>query len=270
MLAQVRYAAAVVLVLALASPGFSWNNGPSGNANTNLASECASPPYATHDWIADHALAQLPQEERAWLEPFKLVYLLGTEAPDFDGIPAAACQTPHAGYDDRNQGHSVEWASDGSHMVKDRAAQRAQEEYNKAAIAFRQGNRRAAAFYLGAMAHYVGDVSQYGHSIPNEVHHSDYESFVASRTGSFNADHFETFITAKPRARRSAYTAVKRISLVTARGEGQILPASQMDSLWPMKGQAYLDSIGHSLNLGVNELADVLHTFFLNVVTEDS
>jgi len=33
---------------------------------------------------------------------------------------------------------------------------------------------------------------------------------------------------------------------------------------------SYLDSIGHSLNLGVNELSDVLHTFFLNVVTEDS
>jgi hypothetical protein len=60
-------------------------------------------------------------------------------------------------------------------MVKDRAAQRAQEEYNKAAIAYRQGNSRAAAFHLGAMAHYIGDVSQYGHSVPNETHHSDYE-----------------------------------------------------------------------------------------------
>jgi hypothetical protein len=30
-----------------------------------------------------------------------------------------------------------------------------------------------------------------------------------------------------------------------------------------------VDRIGHSLNLGVNELADVLHTFFLNVVSED-
>ncbi len=33
--------------------------------------------------------------------------------------------------------------------------------------------------------------------------------------------------------------------------------------------QMYLDSVGHSLNLGVNELADVLHTFYLNVVSED-
>jgi hypothetical protein len=180
MLTRVRYAAALVLVLALATPGLSWNNGPAGNANTNLAAECPSPPYATHDWIADRARAQLPPAEREWLDPFKAVYLLGTEAPEFNGIPAAVCQTPHAGYDDRVRGHSVEWASDFSCLVKDRAAQRAQEEYNKAALAFRQGNPRAAAFYLGAMAHYVGDVRQYGHAIPNEVHHSDYEGFVAS------------------------------------------------------------------------------------------
>jgi len=94
MLTRFRYATAVVL----AAPGLSRNDSQSGNANTNLASECASPPYATHDWIADHALAQLPPAEREWLDPFKSVYLLGTEAPDFNGIPAAACQTPHAGY----------------------------------------------------------------------------------------------------------------------------------------------------------------------------
>ena len=154
-------------------------------------------------------------------------------------------------------------------MVKDRAAKRAQEEYNKAAIAFRQGNPRAAAFYLGAMAHYIGDVSQYGHSIPNETHHGNYEGFVATRTDSFNAGNFESFIVLDSLVRRSAYTAVTRISFATARGKGEILSAAEMDSRWPTKGQAYLDSIGHSLNLGVNELADVLHTFFLNVVSED-
>jgi hypothetical protein len=56
---------------------------------------------------------------------------------------------------------------------------------------------------------------------------------------------------------------------MTARGEGAILPATQMDSLWATKPQSYVDSIGHSLNFGVNELADVLHKFFLDVVSED-
>ena len=44
---------------------FGWNNGQDGNTTTNTVKECSNPPYATHDWIADHALALLPQEERA-------------------------------------------------------------------------------------------------------------------------------------------------------------------------------------------------------------
>jgi zinc dependent phospholipase C len=237
-------------------------------SKTDTAAECDHPPYATHDWIADQALALLPDAEKAWLLTLKSVYLLGTEAPDFNGIPTA-CQTPNHGYDDRNLGHSVEWAANWSKMTKDRAATRAQEEYNKAALAYRQGNPRAAAFYLGAMAHYVGDSSQYGHTIPNEQHHSDYEGWVAQRTASFSGGTFETYIVNEPRVRRSAYVAVKRISLTVARGKAPILSALQMDASWATKPQPYLDSIGHSLNLAVNELADVLHSFFANVVDED-
>ena len=46
-------------------------------------------------------------------------------------------------------------------MEVDRAALRAQEEYDKAGRAFQQGDRQDAALYLGAMTHYVGDVSAY-------------------------------------------------------------------------------------------------------------
>lgn len=161
---------ALAVAVLFAPPGLAWNNGQSGNANTDTAAECNNPPYATHDWVADQALALLPDAEKAWLVPLKSVYLLGTEAPDFKGIPTA-CQTPNRGYDDRSQGHSVEWEANWAKMTKDRAAQRAQEEYNKAALVYRQGSPRAAAFYLGAMAHYIGDVSQYGHTIPNEQQH---------------------------------------------------------------------------------------------------
>jgi Zinc dependent phospholipase C len=245
-----------------------WNNGPPGNTTTDTATECGAPPYSTHDWVADHALALLPEEERAWLMPHHALYLLGTEAPDNRTI-AAACTSPHRGYDDRRLGHSVEWTRSWSRMTNDRAARRAQEEYDKAAVAFRQGNRPAAAFYLGAMAHYIGDVSQYGHAIQGETHHGDYESWVGSQTGGFVAGRFEVYIVSNGLVRRSAYTAVKRISRVTARGEGAILPAVQMDRRFTNKDQAYLDSIGHALNLGVNELADVLHTFYLAVVAEE-
>ena len=52
-------------------------------------------------------------------------------------------------------------------------------------------------------------------------------------------------------------------------GRGRILPAEEMDALYAARPQRYTDSIGASLNLAVNELADVLHTFFLNVVEAD-
>lgn len=95
-------------ILFIATPAFSWTNGQSGNATTNTVAECDSPPYSTHDWIADHALDFLPDNEKAWLLPHKALYLIGTEAPDNSKIHAA-CGGPHRGYNDRGEGHSVQW-----------------------------------------------------------------------------------------------------------------------------------------------------------------
>lgn len=149
-------------------------------------------------------MALLSADEKAWLTPHKTLYLLGTEAPDHRVIPTS-CGAPNIGYNDRGLGHSVEWNAGATTIVNDRAAVRAQEEYGKAVIAFGQGKPAHAAYFLGAMAHYIGDVS----------------------------------------------------------------PAPQMDSLYKTKPPEFMTSVGASLNLGVNELADVLHTFFLNVVSED-
>lgn len=247
--------------------GAAWNNGPSGNAATNQPAECATPPYATHDWIADHAVDLLPYAEKAWLVPHKAMYLLGTEAPDNRTI-STACASPNRGYDDRSRGHSIEWNDVATEMLNDRAAVRAQEEYAKAVLAFQQEEPGHAAYYLGAMAHYIGDVSQYGHSWRDETHHGDYESWTSSRTASFSDGVFESFIQIDSLVRRTSYTAARRISQATFAGRGDILSAQEMDSLYSAKPQEYLESIGASLNLAVNELADVLHTFVLNVVSE--
>ena len=164
----ILFASLIIAIAAL--PAHPWSNGAQGNTLTDVPSECANPPYSTHDWVADHALALLPANEQAWLTPHKRLYLLGTEAPDNSGIPTE-CGAPNTGYNDRGQGHSVEWNSDWSGwaerdgQIQDRAARRAQEEYNKAVAAFDEGNLPAAAFYLGAMSHYLGDVMNYAHSI---------------------------------------------------------------------------------------------------------
>jgi len=127
-----------------------WSNGQQGNATTNLPAECADPPYSTHDWIADHALAMLPLDH--WLHEHRTMFLLGTEAPDSNKIPDE-CNAPNNGYDDRLRGHSIEWDSDWTTMINDRAARRAEEEYYKAEFSVKNKEFSNAAFYLGAMAH---------------------------------------------------------------------------------------------------------------------
>ncbi len=52
----------VLGLLVIAPRSDAWNNGPQGNTATTTAQQCSNPPYATHDWIADHALELLPQK----------------------------------------------------------------------------------------------------------------------------------------------------------------------------------------------------------------
>ncbi len=241
---------------------FPWNNGPSSDSATDEDHpDCQNIPYSTHDWIADHTRVFLPEEERKWLDNNLKLYLLGTEAPDNKKIPNT-CNVPNNGYDDRNKGHSVKWNKSFSKLEEDRAAVRAKDEYLKVEKAIKEGKLSDAAFYAGAMAHYIGDVSQYGHSVDFETHHSDYERLISSKTESFNGGVFEDYLTPDGLSVLDPYDAVVEISLATARGEGTIQPASWMDSHYKNRNQEYWDSVGASLNKGVNLLADVLHTLY--------
>lgn len=249
-------------------PLSAWNNGQKGNTTTTTKAECSTVPYGTHDWIADQAVELLPDAERAWLLPHRAIYLVGTEAPDHKLIPLS-CGVPHRGYDDRSAGHSVEWNAAVTEMVNDCPAVRAEQEYSKAKIAFEQGKSAHAAFFLGAMAHYIGDCAQYGHNYREEKNHGNYEAWAAAQTPSLTAPTFQSAISLDSLVRRTPYTATRRVSRAIFVGGGAILPAPKMDSLFSSKPQEFMTSVGASLNVGVNELADVLHTFFLNVVEED-
>ena len=242
---------------------FPWNNGPSGDAATDEDHpDCQNIPYSTHDWIADHARAFLPQGERKWLDDNLKLYLLGTEAPDNNKIPDT-CKAPNNGYDDRRRSHSVKWNDDFSKLMHDQAAFRAKEEYLKVVRSINKGKLSYAAFYAGAMAHYIGDVSQYGHSVDFEVHHSDYERLIGSKTESFEVVFFKKYLTLDGLSEEDPYNAVVVISLATARGEGNIKSAFWMDSHYKKRNQQYWDSVGASLNKCVNLLADVLHTVYV-------
>jgi hypothetical protein len=131
-------------------------------------------------------------------------------------------------------------------MLNDRPAVRAQEEYSKAAIAFGKGKPAHAAYCLGAMAHYIGDVSQYGHSFRDEVHHGDYESWAAQLTDSFDAGTFESAITLDSLVNRTPFVAARRISHDTFAGRGRILSAPRMDALFSTKPPEFIASVDAS------------------------
>lgn len=257
----------------ISAQGWSWGNGQAGNAQTNTDAECADPPYSTHDYVADHALHFLPAAESAWLMPRRHLFLLGTEAPDNNDIPTA-CASPGTGYDDRWAGHSVAWENTHQWAIEDgdradRAAARSEEEYQKAVTAFGAGNLDAAAYYLGAMAHYIGDVSQYGHTYPDEDHHGDYERWVGSKTPSRNSGGlFDSYMSANNMVLRKPYAAVKFTARRTFFGGGEVLSAQEMDSRYAQRNSddEYKDSVGNALNYAANQIADVLHRFYVREV----
>lgn len=224
-----KFAALTVLLPVAAG---ACNNGQSANVRTDLPEECDDPPYSTHDLIADKAMETLPEHERAWLEPHRAIYQIGTEAPD-NGNILLDCGVSQDHHGDTGLGHGVDrngthtgWGLRDKGGLQDHAAVRAQEDYNDAVIAYEQDNHAHVAFYLGAMAHYIGDVSQYGHSGFAEQHHGDYESWVGGRSEPED-EILSPFLIQSSLLRLTPYTAVKRISKITSAGKGEVLEFSR-------------------------------------------
>jgi hypothetical protein len=261
--------ALLILFVLAAGPASAWKNGPPENKVTNSSRDCLSPPYSTHDWIADHARMLLPVDARAWLDPHRRLMLIGTEAPDFARI-GPDCGTPNGGYNDTGQGRHDLRFDDLGNVIFDMPAARAQEEYAKAAAAFRAGRPDHAAYFLGAAMHYIGDLAQYGHTIKGEAHHSDVEQWVGAMTPSPSGGGvFEAFIVPDGLEARRAYDAVIRTGRFTWSGASPVLPPRDMDARFdksPPPNPAWIASIGACLNKAVNEAADMLFGFHQTVV----
>jgi hypothetical protein len=255
----------LLLLVILAVSLEAWSGGPGGVTLTGRMDDCGDAMHSVHDWIADHARALLPPEERAWLDPFRNMYLLGTKAPEHRDIPPT-CGTPNTGYGDRYSGDPP--GTDSAGTIVALAGMRAQQEYDNAVDAFADGDLTAAAYYLGAMAYYIGDVSQHGHAYPTEEQRAAYSRWLGGYTSDFTAGVFESYVEAGSLVRRRPYTAVTRIAKATSEGQGDVLPAAEMHALFPDKEREWLDSVGASLNLASNEIAGVLHRFYLNEVSQ--
>ena len=248
----------IVLIMAtvlLIAESSGWSNG-------GYSADPTNPDYGTHDWIAEHALDWLPAQEKQFILDNKVVYLYGTELPDngqaSDGIGDMAK-------------HHVYFSASGS-LQDDAAAVRAREEYAKAVAAFNAGNRTEAAKRLGVMAHYISDMAVFGHVMGvstawgTEMHHSDYEDYVDTRTNSYQDD-FSSFLAFDGNLTITLpYEAAKTLAYDSTFDVNGNLTCIWMDQHYNWNNATFRNRAGESLNLAVNAVADVLHTFHSEAV----
>lgn len=139
-----------------------------------------NPDYGIHDWIAVKALDLQALDIGFLSTTYHAEYLYGTEWPD---------NTSNIG-DSFN--HIFYYYSTGD-AQNDVCADRAQAMYNQALTYLTSFDYRNAAYYVGAMTHYIADVGVYGHTMGlptewgDEIHHDTYEKWFNDNIGSFSS-----------------------------------------------------------------------------------
>ena len=258
-----RKQAACLFVIALLSSWFIASaTEVSGWSNGGYSADPANPDYGTHDWIAEHALDWLPAQEKQFLLDNKAIYLYGTELPDNSQAADGVGDTTK---------HHVYYSATGT-VQDDAAAVRAREEYMNAVNFFNAGNFDEAAKRLGMVTHYIADMAVFGHVMGAstawgaETHHSDYEDYTQVRTDSY-ADDFNGFLVFDGNlGALSAYDAALTLANDTTFDANGQCTCVWMDQNYDWNDATFKNRSGESLNLAVNLVADVLHTFYSKAV----
>jgi len=229
---------ALLLVATTQPLATAWSNGGySADPNT--------PDYGTHDWIAEMALTIQTKDVTFLSTTYHAKFLLGTEAPD------------NPAYIGDSTNHHVYYYSGGA-IQDDVGADRASAMYQTALGYLTAGDLENAAFYIGAMAHYIADVGVFGHTMGastdwgSEVHHSDYES------------HFESILGSLPfpsitLGDQSAYSATTGLAYEITFGSGSIMTNVWMDANYDWTDSTFEASAMASLNAAVSAVADAIN-----------
>jgi hypothetical protein len=135
-----------------------WHNGGD--------QEDQPPKFGAHDYIAFKALDRAPSAKVAFIRQRLTTYFIGTEAPDTGKkIPSVT----EGGYHDTGACHCILFDEEGT-VTKDRARDRIRQEFDRAVAALAANQKNRAAFFAGAMAHYVDDLSQFHNIMGAESH----------------------------------------------------------------------------------------------------
>lgn len=266
--------ASLLLVLLLNVTSSGWSNG-------GTSKRINSPIFGTHDWIAyeGYRLAQ-DEADLDWLRDEVNAYFLGTEAPDTSAFLSSF--TTEGGYSDATQCHCVLY-DEGLDVVRDRAAMRAQQEFDRARAALESGapdRFRRAAFHVGAMAHYIGDLSQFMHMMgqgsrwgrEEKSLHSRYEEVVDKTMVA--GKRRSTLLSPYIKKRAVAGNTAERVTLAVAKfvdtGGGTIVTPGWMYGRWkayrtdkidnkPTRWEKrFLDQSGDNANVAANGIAKLL------------
>jgi len=229
--------------------GLTWSNG-------GYSADPSHPDYGTHDWIAQHALDWLPTNEKQYILDNLAAYLYGTELPDNNQAPD--------GIGDTTKQHI--YYNSAEVMTDNAAAVRASTEYSNTLNFLKAKDYAKAAKNAGIMSHYIVDMAVFGHVMGSgtdwgdEVHHSDYETYVNDRTSSYSAE-FNSYLSFDGSLSTiSAYDAAKNLAYHTTFDVNGDLTCVWMDQNYDWNNPTFKNRAGESLNLAVNTLADVLHT----------
>ena len=237
--------------LVAVEPALCWSNG-------GYSANPAQPDYGTHDWIAEHALDFLSAQEKQYIIDNLSVYLYGTELPDNNQASDGIGDTTK---------HHVYFSATGA-LADDASAQRAQSEYTKALNYLEAKDFVNAAKTVGTMTHYIADMAVFGHVMGAntawgaEIHHSDYENYVNTRTNAYS-DTFNSYLSFDGNLTTiSADEAALDLAYDTTFGGTEQRSCMWMDENYDWNNAVFNDRAGQSLNLAVNTIADVLHSLY--------
>lgn len=259
-----------IIILTLCISNFGWSNG-------GKSSSLKTPKFGTHDWIAYEGYRMAAKHKNlSWLKDEMNAFFLGTEAPD---LGALASLKAGPGYKDTARCHCVLYDKN-KDVVRDWAAKRVQEEFDKAREARARGNTRLAAFYAGAMAHYLGDLSQFMHLMgkgsrwgsENQNWHHRYEEVIDLTMVASNKT--STLLESSIEEENVPGDTAEEIALAIARycdtGGGTIRTPGWMYEQWTMyikNGAAsdtsawdkkFLEQTGRNVNIAINGVAELL------------
>ena len=249
-----RAAPTTILILLLLAPttaAHAWSNG-------GYSADPTHPDYGTHDWIAQHALDWLPTQKKQCITNNLQQYLYGTELPD---LP-----TTQGGIGDTTK-HHIYYRASGV-LQDDAAATRAEEEYQTTLSYLKAGNYPEAAKHAGAMTHYIADLAVFSHVMGKptdwgeETHHSDYENHANSITTTYSTTYINPLQFDVALTTISAEDAARQLAYDTTLDDDGTYTAKWMDQNYDWGATTFTYRSWESVNLAVNEVADVLSTLY--------